>query len=449
MEKQNFNEKPQIGILEEQKNLLEKTINEFQEKFNKTGNSDEENELAIDSYRTQLKNIKDKLNEVSTEKAADQLIDSILEKSEEKNISQMAKILKNNEVSQILLHSPENKEQAEKWGLSLRRDADTAGAVRILSLSNIKYREDAVTSFVHKGGGTKDVEKEAERTGVRLMIDAGGSWAMAEGYNGTKTLYLDHHGDGQHKPTSATEITYKVNKKAGLLEEPEPEWLQGYIKFINELDNLTYLNKTNEKGEKIYNKDYFEKEWAKTPYALTEVMPTELLKAYEIGKIKDPSVPLTKEQMKEIGGEKLLEKFKEISIDAKKTIAGIENADRNNKKQGLKLNNTRLGKIVYHNFPKMKIGDGREFVNQIKNNIAFTGASMMGYDTYVCWNKKNENFFISSKNPNLEAVIDELNKKNPGCIVKDVRGEMVFGKISEGLTEEEFLNILDTKILKK
>ena len=468
MEKQNFNEKPpkinivkkseKINMLKEQENFLLKTIKEFQKKLDSIkispdGAGDKEIGEAIETYRSQLKSIRERIDDLDPQYATNEVLDSIFKNSEEKSIEQIVEILKKEKISQIIVHSQENVEQGEKRGLSLKRDLDTQTALYILNnLVNKSdeelYSENAVTSFIPKGGTINDIEEAAQRKGVRVFIDAGGSWLRVEGTNGTKTIYLDHHGTGQHKPTSATEMIYKILKEADFLKKPEPEWLKKYVEFVNECDNLTYLENKDEKGNKIYNKEYFEKKWTRTPYALADFAPIEFLKAYEAGTIKDLSIPLlTVDQMMEIGGKKLFQKFQETSIEAKKTTNGIENADRNDKKEGLNLKNTRLGNIVYHNFPKIKPVKGNEFVNQIKNNLAFVGTKMLGGDTYICWNKQNGTFFISSKHPNLEEVIEKLEKADPGCAAKDVRGNIIFGKI-QNLTEEQFLNIIDPNILK-
>lgn len=434
-------------------------------KYNLEGENEEEIrqlEITIKNYEKELKFFQDfkmsPKNESESESelsdaVVKNLINSIFKNSEEKNIKEVAKILKNEKISQVILHSQENFEQSEKFGLSLKRDLDTQTALYLLNNLVNKpdkelYREDAVFSFIPKGGTIKNIEEAAQRNGARVLIDAGGSWLRAEGTNGTKTIYLDHHGTGQHDPTSATEITYKVLKEADLLKEPEPAWLKKYIDFVNEFDNLTYLDKKDEKGNKIFNENYFEKEWSRTPYALADFAPMELLKAYKSGKIKNLSTPFTIEQVKEIGGEKLVQKSEEINFGAKRTINSIRNAERNNKKEGLNLANTRIGKIIYHNFPKIKPLNGKEFVNKIDNNLAVSGTMMSGSDAYLCWNKQNGIFFISSKHPNLEEVIEDLGKASPGCITKDVRGNIIFGKITKEMTEEKFLNTIDPKILK-
>ncbi|MFA6274353.1 MAG: hypothetical protein WC662_04285, partial [Candidatus Paceibacterota bacterium] len=81
----------------------------------------------------------------------------------------------------------------------------------------------------------------------------------------------------------------------------------------------------------------------------------------------------------------------------------------------------------------------------IPKHLAFIGTKYSGFDTFVNWNEERKEFFINSFHPNLSEIVKKLNEADPGCAV-DVRGTMIFGKI-KNLTEEQFLNIIDPKIL--
>ncbi len=385
----------------------------------------------------------------ATEEAVNKLIDSILKNEEQKTAVDIINILKTEKISQIVLHSKENLQQAEKYGLSLKKDLDTTVTVELLKMSKIEYSDDAVSSFLPKGGHLNDIEEDAQRKGVRLIIDNGGKWMTTERENGEiKNVYIDHHGPGLKNPTSATELLYKILKKGDLFKEKPSKEIEGFINFVTEYDNLSCLDKKNEKGEKIYNENYFKENWAKTPYSLADIIPEKLFKSYLNGEIKDLSVPLSLEEIKKIGGEELIDQIAKKEKEINGTINGIENSTRNNKKLGLDLENTRIGKIIFHDYPTIKPQKGKEFTNIIKNNLAFLGTKMLGYDSYVCWNEKDKTFFINSKNENLEEIISELNKEYPGSIVKDIRGEMVLGKITN-FSKEDFLRTLDSRILKK
>jgi hypothetical protein len=67
----------------------------------------------------------------ATEEAVNKLIDSILKNEEQKTAVDIINILKTEKISQIVLHSKENLQQAEKYGLSLKKDLDTTVAVEL------------------------------------------------------------------------------------------------------------------------------------------------------------------------------------------------------------------------------------------------------------------------------------------------------------------------------
>ena len=55
--------------------------------------------------------------------------------------------------------------------------------------------------------------------------------------------------------TTATRMLYEIMDKADLLKE-KPEWLKKFVVFVNEVDNLTYLDKTDEKRRKIFDEKH-------------------------------------------------------------------------------------------------------------------------------------------------------------------------------------------------
>ncbi|MBU0611998.1 hypothetical protein KKB58_01030 [Patescibacteria group bacterium] len=421
----------------------------------------------------------------STERASEKLVKGIFssklknkkeEKSEispenktiyEKKIEEVAQILKNNKIDQVIVAGeeftdPEAKKldpNTEEKTFLPRPDLDAYTALILLNDFNKKppekiYNKGAMTSLVPKSFSGKN--KIEGKKGLRIFIDVGGEWIKIQKGKEITTIYVDHHGAGQKKATSGTKMMYEIMEKAGLLKE-KPEWLDKFVNFVDEADNLTYLKKRNETGKKIFDKKYFKETWPKTLYSLAfSVPPKILMELFKSGKITDPSALLTEEQLNgEIGktiiktiknekGEKIkditiAEEIKKTTGRVNKTLTNIDVINQNANRKGLQLNTKSLGKIVYHNFAETKFGR-----LNIPNYLAFLGTKSLGHETYVNWNKQEKSFFINSNNQNLSIIAQKLNEADPGC-AKDVRGVMIFGKI-KNLTEKQFLDIIDPKI---
>lgn len=415
----------------------------------------------------------------------------------EEKIRKIVEVFKNKKIDEIIVSAGikkiETEEEAEsinkerrKTGLpeikagefipTFAQDLDSRGALEILNNLNKKsleeiYSEGAKSTIINIRRGEKEPLEKTK--GVRVFIDAGGEWINFEIDGETTTIRLDHHGAGKRGPTSGTKVMYEIMDKAELLKE-KPEWLDKFVNFVNEFDNLTYLN---EKGDKTFDEKYFKEQWPNSLYALARSMPFEaLLDLFKTGKITDPSVPLTQEQLNgEIGkilikkeqkiykrdknnkiienekGKKIVEKIKKIEIPLKKeceykkgevnqVINKLINAIQSNKRNKIETEKTSLGKIIVHDFLIIIDKKGKERINMIENYLGFIGTKALGYDTFINWNKKDKTFFINSNHPNLSKIVEKLNEIDPGC-AKDVRGVMVFGKI-KNLTEEQFLNII-------
>ena len=384
----------------------------------------------------------------------------IEEKENEENIEKIIKILKNNKISEVIVNAGNKKIDGEHVP-TFTQDLDSRGALFLLndfnkkSLEEIYAKRDPKSSIIDIRNG--ELEPKEKTKGTRIFIDAGGTWLKVEKDGKTTTVRIDHHGSGKKDPTSGTKMMYDIMNRANLLKE-KPEWLGKFVNFVNEFDNLTYLENTDKNKKKTFNETYFKEQWPNSLYAIAEKIPfNTLLELVKSGKIKDPSMSFTDEELKgELGktkiGEltiaKLCEKArigdKEKGVKnidgAEKTIEGIKNAKRYAEQEKLNLDNTLLGKVVYHNFGKIKPKNGKEFGIKINNKLAFIGTKALGYDTYINWNKEGGNFFINSNHPRLSEIVEKLNKEDPECAV-DIRGVMVYGKI-KNLTEEKFLKII-------
>jgi len=407
----------------------------------------------------------DRLEKYSKLKIASDNYSDRKEKKEngESSIEEIAEILKNNKIDQIIIAGekgpdPEvlkkNPEFTEKI-FNLKPDLDAYTALYILNNFNKKtpeetFSETSVISVIEKNGDGKDLIGE-EKKGIIIYLDTGGKWPTIkiEKDGETKILYIDHHGHGKREPTSGTKMTLEIMKKAEILEDIPP-WFKKFTTFVNDIDNLSYIEGKDDKDRKIFIENYFRNEWPNSLYALAEkkIPFKTLIELCESGKIKDPSKPFTTEELNgELGSFKIGEfTIKELCEQQRGEVKdvlenGIKNRIKNNKKQGLNLNSKILGKIVYQDYSK---NYGK--IDMIPNHLAFKATKAKGFDTYISWNKQKKIFYINSFNPNLSKIVEELNKVDPECAI-DVRGVMVYGKI-KNLTEEQFLDIIDPNILK-
>jgi len=376
------------------------------------------------------------------------------EEKREASIEEVALLLKNNKIDQIIIagekRSKEKNLKSKEKIFALKPDLDTLTALYLLNDFNKKsetetYNDGAMTSAIEKGGEGKDLIED--KNGIKIFLDVSGNWLEVEKGEETTTIYIDHHGAGKREPTSGAKMMMDIMEKAEILKE-KPEWLNKFVSFVNDIDNLSYLDKKDNKNRKVFTENYFRNEWPNSLYALAEKqIPFEqLIELCKSGTIKDLSTPFTTEELNgEIGNTKIGNTtIKELCAQQKEQVEqvldGVKNSITNNKKMGLNLETESLGKIIYQDYFKI-----RGKVNMIPDHLAFKATKAKGFDTYISWNKQKNSFYLNSSNPNLSKITEKLNEVDPEC-AKDVRGVMIFGKI-KNLTEEQFLNIIDPKIL--
>lgn len=132
----------------------------------------------------------------------------------------------------------------------------------------------------------------------------------------------------------------------------------------------------------------------------------------------------------------ILKEFADKDPKFKAALNGVYLAD--------KLNSKILGKIVYHNFKKIKPNKGREFTNKIPNEYAFDATTEAGFHTFVSWDTLKGNFYIESTK-NIDKIIQKINNINPesgmSTIIEKENGNQIIGKINN-MTEAEFKEIL-------
>ena len=413
--------------------------------------------------------------------------DISLKEKTEASIEEIAELFKKYPINQVVIHALENQEPKEGAGLTFHPDLDTQGALYILNELNKKnleptednpdqssiYASDAVTSLIIKGGG--EDSRDEKRDGIVVFVDVGGSWLEVTEKGKTKIVKIDHHGEGKGGigQTSATEMMYKIMKKADLLKE-DPPWLSEMIGIINNTDNLLYAGERKD-GERIFTEDFFTKKWPNSIYAIAEDLPFEVFQELvKSGKIKNTSEPFSEDDFKnDIGKiswdevwekenldgikEKLNKKSivdlcKEKEKQAGFTIRGLKEALKYCKENGIETENTELGRIIYHNFARLKNGTK----NKIPYNLAYLGARAMNYDTFLMYQDEDENlnrgkkFFGNSKHPNFPKFIERMKKTAKGTA--NVRDALMFSpkdsKAMQDLTEKKFLDEADTKIAK-
>ena len=403
-----------------------------------------------------------------------------LEKNDNtKEIEEIAELIKSEGIGQVIIHGRETYDDKGKKTDDLLFDSDLDAKMALALLndyntlsSNKLYTEGATSSIVPMGGSKKNLDYK-NPNGVRVFLDVGGEWLKIEKDGETKTIYIDHHGQGKRNPTSATKMVYEILEKANLLKE-KPEWLKNCVNFVNDIDNLSYLENKNEKGEKIFNENYFKYKWPRTPYGLaSELSPETILELFKTGKIKDGMKPFTRNEIEngDIGklevtgidsnGNTFRKTIKEIALGKQKQAIFNSNAIRQSKKyadvNGLNLKMKSFQgnqqEMIFHDFPKVVNAKGKEYTNKFINNMAYLAAQAQGYGGIIVWNPKkiDKKFFVNINSPEMERIGKELDKVAPGT--NEVRGTFIFSpkdnpENAEKITKEQFLNIISPAILK-
>ena len=128
-----------------------------------------------------------------------------IEKQEDK-IAEIAELLKNNRIDQVVTHGKDKKIDGEdgkkKEALALLPDLDARTALYLLEECNKKplgeiYNEGAMTSLISSNSFKK--EQPEKKEGLRVFLDVGGEWLKVEKNNETTTIHIDHHGVGRRE----------------------------------------------------------------------------------------------------------------------------------------------------------------------------------------------------------------------------------------------------------
>lgn len=413
------------------KELLKNTINDFKKlilTYNKLY-------LELNEEKRQLQELIEKRELELQSTPENEII------KEDLTIDQAIELLKNNKINQIIIAGDYNKKTEEMR--ELKPDLDTLGALYLLNNLNKKpigevYADGAVTSVVGKGGEGKELIEDKE--GLIVSLDTGGEWLSIEKDGEKKTLYIDHHGSGKRESTSGTKMIYEIMKNSETLDEKP--WISNFVKFVNDVDNLEYIRSKN------FTENYLINSWPQSLYALAEkhIPFQKVVELFENGTIKDPSLPFTDEQIKNnIGNLDIKKIAQETRKQIKDTLDGIKNSIKHNKERGLNLDNETFGKIIYHDYFKVK-----NHVNTIIDHLAIKAIAAKGYDTYIVYSKKPPRIYVNTlkKDLDLKKSAKKLSSVL-GSRVKDVRGTFIFKDIDiNKFTEKQFLDAIDPNILK-
>lgn len=374
-------------------------------------------------------------------------------------LKEVSEILKNNKISQIVVHGGNKKEMTFEWDkkdgtkeIEKRHewektpDLDGESALLLFNLLNKKpldqmYKEGAKTFIAPKGKEKGDLE-EVDK-GIIIYIDNGNKWFEIEKEGKKTRIYLDHHGKGRGPNTSATKMIYDLLKTGNPKIDEEYPWLSNYVNNVNNLDNLNYINRD------YFNEEHFKKIW---PYTLNNIgrqmKAVDLINLFKSGilndfskstkQILDQEIELEKDRNDgQVHKEKI--KFGDIILKNGKTINQQIGEDVG---EGGNIDKTISGIYATNKFKSDLLGNVvfQEYKRIIPDHLAFIGTKACGYDTYTAWNEKKHKFFINSNEEGLAEIVKKLNEADPGCVL-DVRGVMIFGEI-KNLTKDRFKEIL-------
>ncbi len=397
----------------------------------------------------------------------------------QEDLLEVVNLIKKEGIGQVIIHGKELYKEGKKTGdMAFDSDLDAQMALTLLNdynnLSTEKlYTKGATSSIIPMGGSQKDLTYK-NPNGVRIFLDVGGEWLKIKEKDGkTTTVHIDHHGEGKGEATSATKMVYEILKEGDLLSEEgkKDKKLKDFVNFVNDFDNLSYRDNKDKEGNKVLTKKWFKYTWPRTLYAMADNIPPDIIfKLYKEGKIKDLSKPFTRKEIEgEIGDtvvgkttdKKGKEKYltirdicKQKEQEARIAVTGVNQADKYAEENKLNLDISSLGgKIVFQNFPQVKTKDGKLYTNKIPQKIAYLASLATGHVGIAFWNPKNTNgdrrFFFNANSPEVSKIAKELMKIAPGTT--DVRGIFIFPPKNregvENITQEQFLNIIDPKIL--
>lgn len=408
-------------------------------------------------------------------------------------------------VDRIVVHGNTKELSDKQKYLVSEPDLDVFGAMYLLNTLTkngkplVSYNEGdentigAYSEIVPKG--SKAINP-VERGEVIVHIDTGQESFSVETQNGTKTIYVDHHGKEKEKrPTSATGIMAQILGHSDTWREKP--WLNNFVKFVNAADNLSYVDDTRD-GKRMFNEGSFQSAWPKSLYALYKELPFDMIvKLFE--EKRDPWKPFTEDELVGINKDFLISKkvtnegwkatkeeeailtkdpkkmsdeevkakfgilknkyaFKTVKINDLVTekigqvefsVEAAKNAEIIKKRENIRNETPELGKFIYHNYGQVpdRRKVGKMYTNTFpQGEFGFLSAKACGNDTFLSYNPKANSVFVNSSR-DLMPVFKKLEKVCPG--LKLIRGVMILSPRGEetcpGLSEAKFIEILGLK----
>ncbi|MFH0755068.1 MAG: hypothetical protein V1910_00155 [bacterium] len=313
----------------------------------------------------------------------------------------------------IVVHGETFTDEKGKELVREKLDLDSESALLILELAGIKTK-DAPLIFVKKG---------ESRPGC-LHIDTGHKSGFVIEKDGS--VFFDHHDKEKNSKNTYTSAVAEVYEKMLKLKKINKElWINKLVHFVNQIDNADYPESM------IQNETFFKKRWPESLYGLYKALSFEAIiecivkctrenrsleNLFTDKEFNEDSLKAKNNKMVKIS--KLCENLQELVYDS---IDGIETAEKEMKKNKIKTKTEELGSILLN---IVKEGIDRKGKERQINKIptGFPAVLALGFDTYIIWSEKDNNFFLTSKKFPSEKFYDIL-KEFPEA--RPIRGVMI------------------------
>ncbi|HEX9008109.1 MAG TPA: hypothetical protein VF837_02505 [Patescibacteria group bacterium] len=217
------------------------------------------------------------------------------------------------------------------------------------------------------------VEPGKEVKGAVMMDTGGRNVEYEEG-----SMYIDHHADDSKSGTSATEETYDILFRCGLIQPTMA--LEGMADFVTGMDNGSYPG--------MHKKENFLNSW-KTMIGMSRFLGFQEMKEYFSDLRNDPLRPLGFNRMDKwpIGtNKKLNDRSNEMKIDINRSVDAVERL----RDEHMYVETKKYGKVLVDIGKQVPLGRDAAFA--------------LGFDTYLGWNPDNNGFVINS----TRKITDEL-----------------------------------------
>ena len=342
-------------------------------------------------------------------------------------------MLQNSVVPEIVIHGDEFKMQDGSEGLKFKPDLDVRGALYLLDLAGIDYKQ---LTIMPKGQSVRG----------SVMVDTGER--NFKGQEPDASVFFDHHAKERNENdrfSSATKIVYDLLIDGNMIPESEKQWLGELVRLITQIDDESYS----------MNRDELKDYWWRSFYGLHNIISFESLvdlikdgcKANHVfseGEANDITV-IDKQNQRKTLMELCLKQQDYLDKNIKnieRLSAGRNAQDRrqNLDSHGLKKSEKDLGAVLTN------IVTDRDMIP-----LGFTAVRGFNFDSYVKWWEKTGGFFITSRF-DLTPVFKKIKEKFPEA--KLIRETMIIYKPKEGeagvagrekYNPDEFLKLLRLK----